>query len=211
MNNIESKLKKEFQIERMILFSDAVFAIAITLLIIEIKPPHSGDKYDITLLNQLLNMTPKFIGFLVSFLVVGQYWITHHKLFGFVKDYNTKLLWLNLFFLLTIVFMPFSSALYSENIFVNLSFIIYSLNIVITGLFNFWLWRYVGNPKNNLSEHLDNKVLLNFYSFRAFIIPTVFLIAIPISIINPWIAKFSPILIFPLMKYARKKYSSVLR
>ncbi len=155
-------------------------------------------------------MTPKFIGFLVSFFVVGQYWITHHNLFGFVKDYNTTLLWLNLFFLLTIVFMPFSSTLYSENIFVNLSFIVYCFNIVTTGLINFWLWRYLDNSKNNLSEHLNNKLLLNFYSFRAFIIPTVILIAIPISIINLWIAKFSPILIFPMMKYVRKKYSSVL-
>jgi len=113
MIGLEPAHKREFQLERIILFSDAVFAIAITLLVLEIKVPHVGEDTNNSLINILIGMTPKFIGFFISFLVIGQYWIVHHKLFGFVDDYNGGLLWLNLIFLMSIVLMPFSTALYS--------------------------------------------------------------------------------------------------
>src|SRR6476620_7839398 len=96
-----NELKKEFQLERMILFSDAVFAIAITLLAIEIKVPEVAKNIvtDQLLTEKLDELLPKFIGFLVSFFVIAIYWVVHHRMFGFVVNYNRKLLWLNLIFL----------------------------------------------------------------------------------------------------------------
>ena len=85
MIGLEPEEKKEFQLERIILFSDAVFAIAITLLVLEIKVPEIEGHTDIDLLNTLLHLTPKFIGFFVSFFVIGQNWVVHHKLFCFVN------------------------------------------------------------------------------------------------------------------------------
>ena len=81
---LHNELKKEFQLERLILFSDAVFAIAITLMVIEIKIPeiHRNEVTDELLVNKLGELIPKFIGFLVSFLLIGQYWVVHHRLFG---------------------------------------------------------------------------------------------------------------------------------
>jgi uncharacterized membrane protein len=210
MDNLLPKHKKELQLERIILFSDAVFAIAITLLIIEIKAPHAGDLLDSTLLNSLLNMTPKFIGFLISFLLIGQYWITHHKLFGYVENYDQKLLWINIFFLLTIVTMPFSSALYSENVRVNLAFIIYCLNVIASGIFNLYLWRYVGSLKKNLSEVLKDHRLLNYFTFRATIVPVIFLLAIPLSFLDPFFAKFTPFLIYPFLKLGNLLFRDVV-
>lgn len=78
------ELKKEFQIERMILFTDAVFAIAITLLIIEIKAPEIHKNMGFTeMVDQLLNLIPKFVGFIISFFVVAIYWRSHHRMFSF--------------------------------------------------------------------------------------------------------------------------------
>ena len=95
--------RKQFQLERMILFSDAVFAIAITLLIIEIKIPHFDDAItQQQLANALLKKLPEFLGFILSFVVIGQFWISHHRLFGYIMDYTPKLLWLNLLMLLWI-------------------------------------------------------------------------------------------------------------
>ena len=113
---LHSELKKEFQLERLILFSDAVFAIAITLLIIEIKVPeiHKEELSELTVLQALAQLAPKFAGFLVSFLLIGQYWVMHHRMFGFVINYTERLIWLNILLLLTIVLMPFSTAFYSE-------------------------------------------------------------------------------------------------
>ena len=210
MENLVPKHKRELQLERIILFSDAVFAIAITLLVIEIKAPHAEDLLDSTLMQSLLSMIPKFVGFFISFLLIGQYWITHHKLFGFVERYDNKLLWINIFFLLTIVTMPFSSALYSENIRVNLAFIIYCLNVLASGIFNLLLWRHVGNSANNLTEVLKDRRLLNYFSYRATIVPVIFLLAIPLALISPFLAKFSPILIFPFMKLGNYLFADVI-
>jgi len=185
----------------MIFFSDAVFAIAITLLVLEIKVPHIEGNESVILLNKLLNMTPKFIGFFISFFVIGQYWIVHHKLFGFVNNYNSKLFMAKSFFLLSIILMPFSTALYSENILVNLSFIIYCINIFFTGILSFILWRYIGSDKAGLSELNKQKDLLKYFSVRSLAVPVAFIRGAIILPVNSFIAKFSPVLIFPLLKY----------
>ena len=94
-NQLHNELRKEFQLERMILFSDAVFAIAITLLVIEIKIPGKeeleGPVSDRSILNALGHLIPKFVGFLISFMLIGLYWTVHHRMFGFVTSYTRKL------------------------------------------------------------------------------------------------------------------------
>src|SRR6185436_5665320 len=101
-NQLHNELRKEFQLERLILFSDAVFAIAITLLVIEIKIPEIPRPIvtDHLLGERLLELIPKFVGFLISFLLIGQYWTVHHRMFGYVINFNQRLIWLNIFFLL---------------------------------------------------------------------------------------------------------------
>ena len=93
-NKLHNELKKEFQLERLILFSDAVFAIAITLLVIEIKIPeiHENPVTDNAVLHKLAELIPKFVGFLVSFLLIGQYWIVHHRMFSFVINFTDRLI-----------------------------------------------------------------------------------------------------------------------
>jgi uncharacterized membrane protein len=116
MKNLHHYSKKEFRVERLVLFSDAVFAIAITLLIIEIKAPEIKGHIitEHSFLEELALLTPKFLGVLFSFFIIGLYWFIHHRMFGYVITYNGKLIWLNLLFLFSIVLMPFSTAVYSE-------------------------------------------------------------------------------------------------
>jgi len=98
-NNLHNELRKEFQLDRLILFSDAVFAIAITLLVIEIKIPDLHEEVsDKLLLRALGHLVPKFLGFIISFMLIGVYWTVHHRMFGFVTNFNKKLLLMNLIF-----------------------------------------------------------------------------------------------------------------
>src|ERR1700712_3926928 len=109
MDKLHNELKREFQLERMILFSDAVFAIAITLLVIELKVPEI-EKSVVTeekLLDALAHLIPKFFGFVLSFMFIGIYWTVHHRLFGYVVNYTPKLVRLNLLFLFAVALMPF--------------------------------------------------------------------------------------------------------
>jgi uncharacterized membrane protein len=195
-NPLHNELKKEFQLERMILFSDAVFAIAITLLAIELKVPVLPDVTEHKLAESLAEMIPKFIGFLISFLIIGQYWTTHHKLFGFVVNFNLRLMWLNLFFLLAVILMPFTSAFYSEYIsyFLKTPAILYISNICFLGVMNFLMWRYVSSPKHALSEGLI-KPVSNYYSMRAIAVPVIFLFMALVYLIFPHIAIWMPAII----------------
>ncbi|MEP7230600.1 MAG: TMEM175 family protein [Ginsengibacter sp.] len=191
---IFSEHKKEFQLERLILFSDAVFAIAITLLVIDLKIPELSEPVtELKLVNALLSLLPKIIGFLLSFFLIGLYWTIHHRLFGFVIAYTQRLLWLNLFFLLGIVLLPFTTAFYSEYTFnfLKTPIIIYSLNFCYIGLMSFSLWKYVSSSKNNLSDNLS-PLLAEYYTLRAIAIPIIFAIIIVVSLFNPKLAIYIP-------------------
>ncbi|MBS1919741.1 MAG: DUF1211 domain-containing protein [Bacteroidetes bacterium] len=194
-NHLHNELRKAFQLERLILFSDAVFAIAITLLIIDIKIPEiSRDMVtDKMLLQKLMDLIPRFIGFLISFLLIGQYWRVHHRMFGFVIDFNDRLIWLNIFFLLTIVLMPFSTSFYSEyaGAPVITPMIFYTCNIALLGIVNVFLWQYISNPKRRLTENLS-PLLARYSSLRAFTVPVIFIICCFVYMKSPFIAAIIP-------------------
>ena len=197
-NNLHNELKKEFQLERLILFSDAVFAIAITLLVIEIKIPEIHEKpvTDNAVLHKLAELIPKFVGFLVSFLLIGQYWIVHHRMFSFVINFTDRLIWLNILFLFAIALMPFSTGFYSEYVLrgVVTPVIFYTANIALLGIANFLMWRYLSNQKNNLTENLT-PALSKYFSLRALTVPVIFVIFSFVYLYNPTIAFFIPMLI----------------
>ncbi len=207
MTQLHNELKKEFQLERLILFSDAVFAIAITLLVIELKVPEI-ERHLLTeesLLQKLAHMIPKFFGFIISFMFIGIYWTVHHKLFGFVVNYTPKLLRLNLFFLFAVALMPFSTAFYSEYVMkhVYTPVIFYTANIILLGLFNLLMWRYIGNPKNKLSEGLSQRDA-SYYSTRAVVVPALFTLFAFVYLINPYISSFMPLLVPVVMRIIKR-------
>ena len=202
-NKLHNELKKEFQLERLILFSDAVFAIAITLLVIEIKIPEIHEKpvTDNAVLHKLAELIPKFVGFLVSFLLIGQYWIVHHRMFSFVINFTDRLIWLNILFLFAIALMPFSTGFYSEFVLkgVVTPVIFYTANIALLGLANFLMWRYLSNQKNNLTENLT-PALARYFSLRALTVPTIFVVFSFVYLYKPMIAFFIPMLIPFIMR-----------
>jgi len=178
-DHLQNELKKEFQLERMILFSDAVFAIAITLLVLEIRVP-AVDRHiatDALLAHSLDELVPKFIDFLVSFFMIGLYWTVHHRMFGYVINYTPRLLWLNLIFLLAVVLMPFSSGFYSEYVLrqLRLPVLIYVLNLVFLGVMHFILWLYISRPGSGLTTGITPE-LKRYYNLRALVSPTMFLL-----------------------------------
>ncbi|MFN8355361.1 MAG: TMEM175 family protein [Spirosomataceae bacterium] len=212
MDHLEHELKKEFQLERLILFSDAVFAIAITLLVIEIKVPelHGDELSESNLLQGMAHLIPKFIGFLISFIFIGLFWTIHHRMFGFVSDYNPKLLWLNLFFLLSIVLMPFSSGLYGEystpkTMHLLTPIAVYAFNICYSSLMLYFLWGYIGNPANKLTESPLDKTFVRLAQWRSLTVAIVFLMVLVFAIvINPIVARYMPILTAPILRLVAK-------
>lgn len=216
MNQLHNELKKEFQIERMILFSDAVFAIAITLMALEIKVPFiENGVTDNALLDALGHLVFKFAGFLISFFIIGLYWTVHHRMFSYVENYNNRLLWLNLLFLLSIILMPFSSGMYGEyshKIELIVPYTVYVFNICFTGYLNYRLWKYIGNPKNKIASHALTKNVLSISIKRSLVPPVIFLLSLLVTFfvsVTIWaavIARYFPIFIPVVMRMIQKKH-----
>lgn len=130
-------------LERLLFFSDAVFAIAITLLVIEIKAPvlpHGASDGEIG--RALLVQTPRFIGFATTFFLIGQTWIEHHRIGRLLTGFDLGLLWKNLFLLFVVAAMPFASALLSEFFGSPLVTTIYALVFAALGLAKAAFWRH---------------------------------------------------------------------
>ncbi|SEA57767.1 Protein of unknown function [Arachidicoccus rhizosphaerae] len=184
MHDLLTEERKRFQVDRLILFSDAVFAIAITLLIIEIHPPslEGLPATDSAFGEKMAEMIPEFIGFFMSFALIGLYWSKHHAVFGYITDYSPKLIFLNLVLLAAIVLMPFSTQVYSAYVsekYVHLlgPFLIYSLNIILCGLANFWIWVYITKPGNPVCKQVFPKRFVRNAKLRALVLPFTFFIS----------------------------------
>lgn len=110
--------KQDFMIERIAFFSDAVFAIAITLLIIEIHPPKvtRGDT-DHMVWDKFRENIPELFGLLVSFWLIASVWMRHHQLFKYIDNYDTRFTAINMWLLFTIILFPFSTSFLFNSIF----------------------------------------------------------------------------------------------
>ncbi|MES2780033.1 MAG: TMEM175 family protein [Bacteroidota bacterium] len=178
----------KFQLERIALFSDAVFAIAITLMMIEIKAPHLGHHVSFgEAFFTFMELMPVFLGTILSFYLIGMFWTKHHKLMKYLTGYTPKLIWLNISFLLCIAFIPFSTSFVFENFqsFSPLPLVVYNLNYVLATVLEYRLFSYAFNPKNgictgepipesdyNKKEMLFPIVVYTLVSVLAFVNPT---------------------------------------
>ncbi|SEM91541.1 Uncharacterized membrane protein [Sphingomonas gellani] len=135
------------QLERLAFFSDAVFAIAITLLVIEIHPPHVHDPADTgAYLRALAGLWPEMFGFLISFYSIGNFWVGHHRAFSMAAHWSERLLLPNLVMLLAIVAMPFVTGFMSINGSARVPTVLYSGWLLFAALVNLWLQRRVLTP-----------------------------------------------------------------
>ena len=115
--NEETEIKKEFQLERVILFSDAVFAIIITLMVLDIRLPEGLRHANAAQVKYaFVQLIPKVMAYGISFALVSKFWRSHLKMFSLLKDYDAKLLAYNLLYLFSVSFFPFAVTLISPNI-----------------------------------------------------------------------------------------------
>ena len=134
-------------LERLIFFSDAVFAIAITLLVIEIHVPHLDlPARDIEFVAALARMLPSFVGFFVSFFVIGAFWSGHHRSFLLARHWDMRLVMPNLMLLCAVAAMPFFTAFSAEYPKERVPVMLYCGWLLLTALCNIRLQRIVTSP-----------------------------------------------------------------
>ncbi len=210
----KNKLEKEFELERVILFSDAVFAIAITLLVIDIRfpevPKNIGSHELFIIFKPAIF---EFLAFSISFFFIGSFWSRHLKLFKFLKDYDQRLIVLNLFFLFFIVLFPFTASGVAGHVRPHfmLPLFLYVFNITLLSIAHYLLCRHVLSAKAGLtfdSEAMEKKYLLTLSLYIAITLVTILAVSSIVRFLFPEndIYLAMCFYIFPvLMLYARRK------
>lgn len=182
-------------VERTVHFSDAIVAIAITLLTLELRLPE-----DLTpgeMLGQLLDTLSGLFAFLVSFWVIASYWISHHRIFNRIGSHDGALLTINFVFLMCIVLVPFSTSMVMEYGDSRLVWDVYVSHLLLTSLTLWWLWRYASKDERLIEPNADldkmRRYIIQVWGIRA-----VFVLSIVISFFSVDYAQWLLLLLLPL-------------
>jgi len=190
-------------LERLIFFSDAVFAIAITLLVLDVRLP-AGEEAgnDAQLLATLLGIWHKYLAYVVSFLVIGSFWSAHHRKFRLIRRYDRRMVLFNLLILMVVAFIPFPSSVLSENG-TRTATILYALTMIVGGVLFLLFWWYVVHHEDLIQPHLSPQ-----QRRREFLAPIatilIFMLSIGLSYLDPGLARFSWLLILPASLYLNR-------
>jgi uncharacterized membrane protein len=173
-----------FTKNRLEALSDGVFAIVMTILVLELSIPLvTGTSANTELRRRLLEMWPQFLAYGVSFLVLGVIWINHHLMFHHIKR-----VWLNIITLMFVALVPFSTSLLGEYGETQTAVVVYGVNILLTLIMAFILWTYATGRYRLVDRDIDPK-LVRRTKFMFLFASLLFLLAMGISFISP-IASF---------------------
>ena len=122
-----SRSAELFDPDRLLAFSDGVFGVAITLLVIDVHlPPFQTESDDLALLQAFWDMVPKLLLFAFTFIVVGMSWLAHHRKFSHIHKVDGRLLWMNLLYLMALCLVPFASSVLGEHGSSGFAFVLYA-------------------------------------------------------------------------------------
>jgi uncharacterized membrane protein len=186
---------------RLEAFSDAVIAIIITIMVLELKVPHG---IDFTALKPLL---PVFLSYVLSFVYVGIYWNNHHHLLQATHRVNGPILWANLYLLFWLSLIPFVTGWMGENNFAALPTALYGIVLLMAAM-AYWILQMC-----ILKEHGKNSVLAKAIGrdIKGKISPVLYAIAIVSTPFHEWVAEFLYVVVALMWLMPDRRIEKVLR
>jgi uncharacterized membrane protein len=184
----------EKALDRVVFFSDAVFAIAMTLLVLDLRIPVVRSGNDRQLWHLLADQMSSFWSFALTFFVIGLLWMAHHRKFRYIRRYDDRLLWLNLMFLFLIAFLPFPTAVLGRNG-GRAATIFYASAMAATGIVS-WLLTYYAYRRHRLIDSGVDQALIAHWMRRSAALPLVFLASIPVAFLSSAVAQSMWLLVF---------------
>ncbi len=184
MSNSNKKSNVWMTTKRIETLVDGVFAIALTLLVLNIDVPHiSGPVTDPLLWQYLVNLSQQLLIYAFSFILLASFWRANHHQFFYIKKSDSALIWINLVWLLFIALVPFSTSFVSDYGSHQIPMLFFNLNMFFIGIFFLINWTYV-NRKNYFIEEMteDTYKLVKRINY---LLPGIALIAMGVTFINP--------------------------
>jgi uncharacterized membrane protein len=191
--------RKTYQSERVIAFSDGVMAVAITLLVLDLKLPENVS--DAELSASLRNSLHGVACYALSFIVIGSFWMAHHEQYSYIRRVDPLLLWLNLFFLMTIGLIPFLTSVLSDHA-GPLPTALYAWVMVATCVLLAAMWWYACRNPDLIAPNVPQPVRRDGL-FTPVMIAGVFALSVPVAyLLGPTAAQWSWLLAFPAVRLA---------
>lgn len=189
----------EIEFSRIVAFSDGVFAVAITLLALNLSIDADVPKSEVA--DAIWDQRENFLAYGISFAVIGRFWLVHHRFFGEVKAFDQRLISLNLLYLGFIVLIPFSSQVLGDYGGETASVVVYAVNLSAVVLIGQWMIadaRSGGLTTIDAQSHRENRI-------RSAYIAAVFLASIPVAFLAPNLAPLMWLVLFfdPAARIAR--------
>ncbi len=188
--NPKQREGNEIEFSRIVAFSDGVFSIAITLLVLNLGIPKHLSDADVA--NALWEQRENLLAYGLSFAVIGRFWLVHHRFFGEVNAFDNKLIRLNLFYLAWIVLIPFTSEVLGEYGGKTAAVVLYAANL--TGVVLIGMWMVADARRGGLTSM--DAVAHHEQRYRSIYISAVFLASIPVAFVAPGIAPFMWLALF---------------
>jgi uncharacterized membrane protein len=178
--------------DRIVNLSDGVFAIAITILVLDIRVPDGLSPTELPA--EVLSLWPKYLGYVVSFLVLAVYWQAHHWVFRPIRGYDGTLVWLNFLFLMAVAFLPFPTSLLGEYGREQVSVVIYAANAAVASLLLSAISWYAIRGHRLVADDFDEEEA-RLRWLQGLAVPAVFLASIGVSFFSPMAAMYSWLLL----------------
>lgn len=182
----------EVEFARIVAFSDGVFSIAITLLVLNLSIGHQDLVTDHEVWKALGDQWENLLSYAISFAVIARFWLNHHRFFGEVTAFDGRLIGLNMLYLALVVLIPFSSEVLGEYGGRTPSVVVYAVNlaaVVIVGYLMFGDARRAGLTDTDEQTRREGQA-------RAIFIAAVFLLSIPIAFFDAHLAPFFWLILF---------------
>ncbi len=179
----------EIEFSRIVAFSDGVFSIAITLLVLNLLIPKSEVQGGIG--QAIWDERENFISYAISFAVIGRFWLVHHRFFGEVTAFDGRLIGLNMLYLAFIVLIPFSSSILGDFA-ATAAVVVYAVNLSLVVLIGLWMTADAQRAGLTSADEVTQREGI----IRAGYIASVFLLSIPVAFLAPFVAQLMWLALF---------------
>src|SRR5215203_7006667 len=173
----------DLRLHRLLFFSDGVYAIAVTLLAVElVLPEAAAELHGRDLLDSLLESWPRVLAFLTSFLFIANFWVGHNVLFYQVRRVDGGLMWLALLQLLCIAFLPFPTSVIGEHVGDEVAQQFYLASLLVTGLLMWALWWYMSLGHRLVDPDLSPQVIRRHHLISSGVPASILLLMVLVAI-----------------------------
>ena len=195
-------------LDRVVFFSDAVFAIAMTLLALSLRLPSTTKDRDVA--QALVDALPSISSYVLSFAIIALYWLAHHRMFRYICRVDAVLLFLNLATLGVVAFVPFPTSVLGDHGNTTAAVVFYAATMVLLGGLASALWGYASHTRRLITADTPTG-FVRHSMLRSLVVPAVFAASIPIAFADPNAAEWFWLSIVLVRLALRRQYGSIYR